>query len=85
MKNDKIIYDTFDLLSDKIVALHIKDFVCREGKLVSVAAGTGQMNYENLLRMVKARKPFIQATLENTTNENAVQARQLIQEIYQKV
>ena len=82
---EAVFQDAFEKLCDHIAVVHIKDFVCREGKLVSVAAGTGQMNYENLLRMVKARKPFIQATLENTTNENAVQARQLIQEIYQKV
>ena len=65
--------------------VHIKDFVRREGKLVSVAAGTGEMNYENLLRMIKTGKPFIQATLENTTNENAVQARELIQRVYRQV
>lgn len=43
------------------------------------------MNYENILRFVKARKPFIQATLENTTNDNAVQSRELIERVYQQV
>lgn len=82
---EAIFQDAFEKLCDHIAVVHIKDFVRRDGKLVSVAAGTGEMNYENILRFVKARKPFIQATLENTTNENAVQARELIERVYQQV
>ena len=82
---EEIFQDAFEKLRDHIAVIHIKDFVRRDGKLVSVAAGTGEMRYENLLRMVKQSKPFVQATLENTTNENAVQARELIERIYREV
>ena len=82
---EAIFQDAFEKLCDHIAVVHIKDFVRRDGKLVSVAAGTGEMNYENILRFVKARKPFIQATLENTTNDNAVQSRELIERVYQQV
>ena len=82
---EEIFRDAFEKLRDHIAVIHIKDFVRRDGKLVSVAAGTGEMRYENLLRMVKQSKPFVQATLENTTNENAVQARELIERIYREV
>ena len=82
---EEIFQDAFEKLRDHIAVVHIKDFVRRDGKLVSVAAGTGEMRYENLLRMVKQSKPFVQATLENTTNENAVQARELIERIYREV
>lgn len=82
---ETIFQDAFEKLCDHIAVVHLKDFVRRDGKLVSVAAGTGEMNYENILRFVKARKPFIQATLENTTNENAVQSRELIERVYQQV
>lgn len=82
---EAIFRDAFEKLCDHIAVVHLKDFVRRDGKLVSVAAGTGEMNYENILRFVKARKPFIQATLENTTNENAVQSRELIERVYQQV
>ncbi len=64
--------------------VHLKDFVRREGKLVSVAAGTGEMRYETILRYLKAEKPYIQATLENTSNENAVSARRLIESVWQE-
>ena len=82
---ETIFQDAFEKLCDHIAVVHLKDFVRRDGKLVSVAAGTGEMNYENILRFVKARKPFIQATLENTTNDNAVQSRELIERVYQQV
>lgn len=82
---EKIFQDAFEKLRDHIAVVHIKDFVRRDGKLVSVAAGTGEMNYEKLLGMLKQSKPFVQATLENTTNENAVQARELIEGIYREV
>lgn len=82
---EEIFQDAFEKLRDHIAVVHIKDFVRRDGKLVSVAAGTGEMRYENLLRMVKQSKPFVQATLENTTNESAVQARELIEGIYREV
>jgi hypothetical protein len=43
------------------------------------------MDYTEILRFLKARKPYIQATLENTCNENAVRSRELIEEIYASV
>lgn len=79
---EKVIGDAMEKLCDHIAMVHIKDFVREDGKLVSVAAGTGEMDYTEILRFVKARKPFIQATLENTCNENAVASRLLIQGIY---
>ncbi len=82
---EAIFQDAFEKLQDHIAVVHLKDFVRREGRLVSVAPGTGEMNYENLLRLLKTGKPFIQATLENTSNENAVQARELLQRVYQRV
>ena len=50
----------------------------------TLAAGDGEMDFRSILRFLKARKPFIQATLENTTNENAVRSREWIQRLYQE-
>ena len=43
------------------------------------------MNYTAVLRFIKERKPYLQATLENTANHNAVQSRQLIQRLYDEL
>lgn len=81
-RRDYVIADAMDKLCDDIAMVHLKDFTRRDGKLVSIAAGTGEMDYREILRFMKARKPYIQATLENTGNENAVSSRMYIQNLY---
>ena len=39
-------------------------------------------NGRDCLKFMKARKPYIHTTLENTTDENAVSSRMYLQEIY---
>ena len=82
---DTVLGDAMDLLCDDIAMVHLKDYVRSDGKLVSVAAGTGEMDYTEIMRFLKARKPFIQASLENTNNGNAVQAREFLENAYASV
>lgn len=82
---DYVIEDAIDLLFNDIAMVHLKDFVRGEKDLISVAAGTGEMDYREILKFLKEYKPCIQATLENTVNENAVQSRELIERIYSEV
>ena len=84
-RRDAVLDAAMDKLCDHIAMVHLKDYVRTENGLVSVAAGTGEMDYTAILRFLKARKPFIQATLENTSNDNAVQARELIERLYASV
>ena len=79
---DAVIADAIDKLGEDVAVVHLKDFVREGDKLKSIAAGTGEMDYGRILRFVKERKPFIQATLENTTNENAVAARTFLESVY---
>ena len=53
-----------------------------DGKLVSVGAGLGNMDYTSVIKFMKTRKPFIHATLENTTPENNIQVKEFIQKLY---
>ena len=84
-ERERVFGDAMEKLCDYIAMVHLKDFVRTDGKLVSVAAGTGEMDYTAILRFLKARKPYIQASLENTTNDNAVQSRLFLEELYQKL
>ena len=84
-ERDRVLGEAMDKLCDHIAMVHLKDYVRADGKLVSVAAGTGEMDYTEILRFLKARKPFIQASLENTTNDNAVQAREFLERLYASV
>ena len=84
-RREQVLGEAMDTLCDYIAMVHLKDYVRKDGKLVSVAAGTGEMDYTEIMRFLKARKPFIQASLENTSNDNAVQAREFLENAYDKV
>ena len=84
-QRDRVVADAIDKLGEHTAVVHLKDFVRQGDELRAVAAGTGQMDYAPILRFLKARKPFLQATLENTHNHNAVQAREFLERLYAEV
>ncbi|MCM1257456.1 MAG: sugar phosphate isomerase/epimerase [Roseburia sp.] len=79
---EEIISEAIDVFGEDIAMVHIKDFVVKDKSLVSVAAGTGEMDYTKIIEFIKKRKPYVHVTLENTMPENAVQARQYIQGLW---
>lgn len=81
---ERVIGHAMDTLAEHIAVVHLKDFVREGEELRAVAAGLGEMDYAPILRFLKARKPYIQATLENTSNDNAVQSRQFLQRLYEQ-
>ena len=86
LKEREELFDrAINLLGDDIAVVHLKDYVVQGDDLKSIAAGTGEMDYKQILSFMKARKPYIQTTLENTTNENAVQSREMLEELYRSL
>lgn len=84
-ERDRVIGEAIDKLGEHVAVVHIKDFVRSGGDLRAVAAGLGEMDYTRILRFMKERKPYIQATLENTTNDNAQISREFLQRKYEKI
>ncbi len=84
-ERERVLGRAMEKLGEHIAMVHLKDYIPADGKLVSVAAGTGEMDYTEILRFLKAEKPWIQATLENTCNENAVSSRAFIERLYASV
>ena len=85
-RREELFAEAIELLGKDIAMVHLKDFVrCKEGYgLKSVGAGTGEMDYSAIMRFLKKEKPFIYATLENTTPENAAACRQAMQDAYDR-
>lgn len=83
-QKEMVIGHAMDVLCDRIAMVHIKDYIRGDGKLISVAAGTGEMNYREILSFLKARKPYVMATLEDTNDHNVAASRQYILEEYDK-
>lgn len=77
-----IVDEAIELLGDDVAMVHIKDFVVEDGNLKSVAAGFGEMDYTSLMKWMKAKKPYIHATLEDTNPGNNIQAKEYIQKLY---
>lgn len=83
-RQKEIVEEAIEILEKDVAVVHIKDFVVQEGKLVSVAAGQGEMDYTALMQFIKKEKPYIHVTLENTVPENAVAARMHIQKLWEQ-
>lgn len=84
-ERDRVIGEAIDKLGEYVAVVHIKDFVRDGDDLRAVAAGLGEMDYTRILRFMKERKPYIQATLENTTNDNARTSREFLQRRYEEI
>lgn len=57
----------FDAFGTKIVAVHIKDFVMKDGhKVDTLPSGTGDLDYTALFKLLVERKPYIDVLLENS-------------------
>lgn len=84
-ERERVIGDAIEKLGDRVAVVHLKDFVREGDELRSIAAGTGEMDYTQILRFMKDRKPYIQATLENTTNENAEASREYLRRRYEEL
>lgn len=83
MQQKEIVEEAIDVLGEDIAMVHIKDFRVENGKLVSVGAGLGDMDYTAIMKFIREKKPFMHVTLENTTPEDNIQCKNHILKLYQ--
>lgn len=83
-KQEEVINEAFDLIGEEIAVLHIKDFVVKDGQIVSrpVTVGEGLANIPLLMKKAKEKKPFIHMTLEDSIPENALISQGYIKKCY---
>lgn len=80
-----VIEEAIELLGPDVAMVHLKDCAVRDGKLVSMGCGLGEMDYTAVLKFMKERKPFIHATLEDTKPENNQRVKHFITRKYEEV
>ncbi len=84
-RRDEVFAEALDLLGKDIAMVHLKDFVRDpDGEPKSLGAGLGEMDYTPIMRFLKREKPFMYATLEDTTPANAAACRQAMQDVYDR-
>lgn len=72
-KQDEMIDEFFELFSDKICAIHLKDFVFENGKREGVYPCSGELNHKKIFGYLKKINPDIPVVLEGT-DENMLSA-----------
>lgn len=77
----EVFAEAMDLLEKDICMIHLKDCVVEGDSVKSMACGLGDIDYTEIVKFAVQKKPFIQATLEDTKPDNAVAAREFIQNI----
>ena len=78
---DKIISDTFELLSDKIVVIHAKDFIVEDCRVKTVAPGEGMLNYTLIFNKMKEKNLDIPVIIEEFDENKAVTAFEYLEKI----
>lgn len=71
-EQDKIINDTFELLADRICALHVKDVIVKNGKYRLVRPTEGVINYKLILNKLKEYKLDIPLICEEISLSDAI-------------
>jgi sugar phosphate isomerase/epimerase len=67
--------EAFTAFGDEIAAIHAKDFrMGANGKIGTLPAGTGELDYPALLSLIEERKPGIDILLENSSPDTGKQA-----------
>lgn len=84
-ERNELIKNAIQLLGESISMIHIKDCHLVNGSIVSCAAGTGDMDYTDILEFIKKNKPYIHVTLENTLPENAETSRIYLENLYNEI
>jgi len=71
--HEDIIKGAFELFGNEIDVIHLKDYIVRDGEIISrpVTLGEGRMNIPYLMKVLKERKPFINVLLEDSLPDNA--------------
>jgi len=82
---DEIIKEAFDLFADRMVIMHAKDFIVKDGKISTVPAGNGDLNYKLIFKLLKEKKPFINIILEDIKEVHMDGSMKFISEVYNMV
>lgn len=80
-----IIDEAKEKLGERIVAIHLKDFIIKDNKIEIVSMGKGLLDLERIVAFVKRERPCMYLLLEGTREEDLVGAVRWIRDVYEKV
>lgn len=78
-KQVEIVAEAFEKFGERIVCLHLKDYVIEGDRIVSVPLGEGVIPYQAILQIVDRYKPYCYVVLEGTKDEGIKRAVAMIE------
>jgi sugar phosphate isomerase/epimerase len=72
-RQNEIICDTFDLLNDRLVCVHIKDFTVVDGNIRTAPVGTGLLNYPLIFEKMREYGLDLPLITEDIDDERSVE------------
>ena len=82
---DDMICELFDTLHDKLVAIHVKDFVVEDGRMKSAKPGEGLLNFDLIFKKVKEYGLDIPFITEDISEETSVEVFKAFEEKYEAI
>lgn len=79
---DEMMKKSFELFGDRIVTVHAKDFIIKDGAVKSVPSGKGLLNYDLLMKLIKTNRPYVNVTLEDNKPEEMKETKKFMDEAY---
>ncbi|MNI04441.1 Xylose isomerase-like TIM barrel [compost metagenome] len=81
---DQIIRDSFELLKDRIVLIHAKDFkIDSSGSKRETLVGQGDLNHKLFFDLLNRYKPYIDVSLEGANPDTAIESRDTLLRLWE--
>jgi L-ribulose-5-phosphate 3-epimerase len=73
---------SFDLFGNRIMAVHLKDFIEGDGGIITTDAGTGNLDYESLMELLRQNKPHVYMIIEDIKEDKMDYSMEFIRRFY---
>jgi L-ribulose-5-phosphate 3-epimerase len=84
-EQETVFKEALELYGDKIAIMHAKDLKIEAGQIKTTPVGTGLLDYECLMKLIKVRKPYINVLIEDTKELYLDGAKEYLRSIFNKV
>lgn len=82
-RQDEVIEEAFSLLGSRIIACHAKDRLPGpDGRIVTAAAGQGQLNYALYMKLLRQYKPGVDIIMEEASLPDMASVKRFIEKEY---
>jgi sugar phosphate isomerase/epimerase len=79
----RVLDEAFDLLADRMLVVHLKDFRLSRGRVEVCPPGTGLLDLPRILRFLRERRPGVDALIEDLRPSEMGEAISRVRRLYE--